>query len=34
VQSTGSFIPAFMLAGAIAVVCAGFYWVMAGSKIE
>jgi len=33
VQATGSFVPAFMLAGAIAVVCAGAYWGMAGRRV-
>jgi MFS family permease len=34
VQRTGSFIPAFILAGAIALVCAAAYWLMAGKRIE
>lgn len=34
VQETGSFIPAFMLAAAIAVACAAIYGLMAGRKIE
>jgi len=33
VQATGSFIPAFMLAGAIAVACALVYWTMARKHI-
>jgi MFS family permease len=33
VQATGSFIPAFALAGVIAVVSAGFYWLLAGRRI-
>ena len=33
VQATGSFIPAFMLAGAIAVDCALVYWTMARKHI-
>ncbi len=33
VQATGSFVPAFLGAAAIAVLCAGFYWTMAGAKI-
>jgi len=34
VQATGSFVPAFLLAGVIAVVSAGVYWAMAGRRIE
>jgi MFS family permease len=34
VQATGSFVPAFLLAGGIAVVCAGCYWLMAGRRIK
>jgi MFS family permease len=34
VQATGSFVPAFLLAGAIAVVCAVIYWTMAGKRIS
>ncbi len=34
VQTTGSFVPAFMLAGAIGLVCAGIYWWMAGERID
>jgi len=33
VQATGSFVPAFLLAGGIAVACAGAYWGMAGKRI-
>lgn len=33
VQATGSFVPAFMLAGAIACASAIIYWTMAGEKI-
>jgi sugar phosphate permease len=33
VQATGSFVPAFMLAGAIACASAIVYWTMAGKKI-
>jgi MFS family permease len=34
VQATGSFVPAFLLAGAIAVACGVVYWTMAGRRIE
>jgi nitrate/nitrite transporter NarK len=34
VQATGSFVPAFVLAGAIAVICAVIYWTMAGKRIS
>jgi MFS family permease len=34
VQSTSSFVPAFLLAAAIAVVCAIIYWTMAGRRIQ
>jgi MFS family permease len=34
VQSGGSFVPAFLAAGAIALAAAGFYAVMAGKRIE
>jgi MFS family permease len=34
VQATGSFVPAFMLAGAIAVFSAIVYWIGAGKRIE
>jgi sugar phosphate permease len=34
VQATGSFVPAFVLAGIIAVACAVIYWTMAGRRIE
>jgi hypothetical protein len=34
VQATGSFLPAFELAGAIAIICAGFYFGMTGQKIR
>ena len=33
VQATGSFVPAFILAGAVALVCAGIYWWMAGERL-
>jgi MFS family permease len=34
VQATGSFVPAFLLAGVIAVVSAAVYWAMAGRRIS
>ncbi len=33
VQVTGSFVPAFVLAGVIAFACAVAYWAMTGAKI-
>ncbi|MBS0235193.1 MAG: MFS transporter [Proteobacteria bacterium] len=33
-QRTGSFVPAFVLAGIIAFVCAGIYWSMTRKRIE